>query len=1243
MTKLYFTLFILITCFFTPLSAQSQAPVTFQMTNNQMRFDIPEGVSHSEINICGLEKNADYEYWIDGEMNTFQAKKTCYTLPFLASYTANNDFWLSIGKKNNIDNPTSAIKMLATIGVDNSLVPFELIRNVLIGGNCFDVTNVNQIGNSLGIGSFYDGSESIGIDNGVIIATGNINNAPGPNDSNSAGSNMPGDVVQPDLIDMATNTVNDATGISFDFTPTTEMIEFEYVFASEEYCEYVNSSYNDVFGFFISGPGINGEFELNGENIALIPGSTDNVAINSINHLENSAFFIPNNTNCSDAPTHPQTIQYDGFTSVLTAYADVIPCETYHIRLVVGDVGDGLFDSAVFLKANSFNATGGAVVEANSPFTGTSTAYEGCENGEFIFSRDADQDINETLDIEFFVSPTGTAVVNQDYLPFPTTVTIPAGQMTAIVAVEIINDNLVEGAESLIIEVPASCTCDDGTVEMTLLDVEPLQIEPANPITCGTESLTLSADTQGGMGTYEYLWNTGSIQSTIDVAAFGTGTQNFSVTVTDECGNQTNALSVVTAVAPPEAVISGEADHCEEDTQTFVDLIVEMTGEGPWELIYRQNGILQSPVVATTNPHFLSVNGLGDYTLESVSYTDGYCPGTVSGLAQVVESALPTAFISGTGHHCEEDNQTLVDLSVAFTGNGPWEFSYRKNGVLQPAISTMNNPYTLSVNGLGEYILEDISLENGYCDGTVSGLAVLVESELPTAFISGSGSFCEEDTDSFVSLTIEFTGQGPWEFSYSKNGVFQNSLTANASPFTLEVNELGTYTVETVSYLNAWCDGTTAGTAEIIPTTPPTAFLSGSGELCPGQSDTYVYLPIDLTGNGPWEITYSHNGNLQTPVTTNENPYMLAANAIGSYQIESVSYLNGLCNGNPTGFAEITAAVINIEAETTDAECADTNTASIQLTGLNGAAPYNFTWNDLDLTGDNPINLYSGEYEVTMTDANGCIAETVVFVAQPPRLIAQSEKLEGLCEGEKGSIIFTEVQGGTPDYLYSIEESLFTTNPVFERLEGGEYDIIVQDLNGCEWTDKVEIIEPAKIELFVEPVVTIQFGDSHEIDVQTSIPNWQITELVWTNTETLDCTDCLDPVASPLRTTAYSIDITTEKGCTKSASTIVQVDRENTPVFVPNVFSPDDNGINDLLTVFAKETAVVNIKSMKIMSRWGEAVYAAENFAPNDVTHGWDGLHRGKLVDNGVFLWYAEVEYIDGTSEMLTGDVTVLR
>ncbi|MBK7343185.1 MAG: choice-of-anchor L domain-containing protein [Saprospiraceae bacterium] len=142
-----------------------------------------------------------------------------------------------------------------------------LIKEVFIGGGCFDVTNVTTIGASAGLGEFEDGGP-IGIESGVIMASGNVTTSQGPNNSGSAGSSMgqPGD---PDLNLISGQTTFDATGIEFDFQPTIPYIEFRYAFASEEYPEYVCASFNDVFGFFVNGPGISGAFSNNSDNIAL--------------------------------------------------------------------------------------------------------------------------------------------------------------------------------------------------------------------------------------------------------------------------------------------------------------------------------------------------------------------------------------------------------------------------------------------------------------------------------------------------------------------------------------------------------------------------------------------------------------------------------------------------------------------------------------------------------------------------------------------------------------------------------------------------------------------------------------------------------------------------------------------------------------------------------------------------------------------------------------------------------------
>lgn len=1242
MKKIYFTLFIFIFVFISQIFAQAPTSFTAYLSADQERIALPTDGDFYEFHICGFDKNADYTYWFLGETVTFTADSECLTLPYPQALANPLQYTFSV-EKHGTPTEINLAKSVANIEIQDFITAEEAVQDILIGGDCFDVTDIEAIGQSSGLGSFTNGMESIGIESGVILASGNVTNALGPNNSNSKGTTLAGSQYDADLAQLSSGNVEDASGLEFFFTPTTEIIEFEYVFASEEYCEYVNSAYNDVFGFFISGPGINGEFQFNAENIARIPGSSDNVSINNVNHLENSEYFVPNRDNCGSAPLHPETIQYDGFTTVLTAYANVVPCETYRIRLVVSDVQDAAFDSAVFLAANSFNAVDAAVVEANSSFTGTNTAYEGCENGEFNFSRDSDEDMSEDLTIEFFVSPLSTALPAQDYLPFPTTVTIPAGEMSVSLPIEIIDDGLIEGEEALILEVPASCSCSQSTVELLLRDVEPLQIEPADPTVCGTETATLTAAPQGGMGDYSYLWNDGTTQSTVTVPAFGGGTQDYTVTVTDACGNETFATSTVTAVAPPEAVISGSGAHCDEDTNTLIDLTVEFTGAGLWEFTYSQNGTVQTLISTDQNPYILPVNGLGDYLLESVSYADGYCAGTVSGAAEIVESDLPVATISGTGDHCAEDTETLVGLTLEITENGPWEISYRYNGVLQPALTVTETPYVLEVNGLGIYELESVSFADGHCPGITQGSAEIVESELPTATLTGAGNFCPEDENASVPVTVEFTGSGPWEFTWLRDGITQETLTATENPFTFNVNELGTYTLGTVSYLQGHCDGTTAGSAEIVPTTPPTAFLSGAGELCPNQTETFVYLPVEFTGAGPWEFSYSRDGVLQETVSTNENPYQLPVNAIGNYALESVSFAGGLCDGNPSGTAQITEAAIDLALEITDAECADTNTGSIRVTPLEGTAPFTYDWNVPTLTTDNPTALFAGTYNLTLTDAQGCTAAAVALVGQPERIVATAEKAEGLCEGDRATITFTEVAGGSPEYVYSIDNgAFFSGNPVFERVEGGEYDLLIQDLNGCEWADKITIVEPTPLELSVEPLTVISLGDNHDIIAEINIPPYTLSEITWTNSTTLDCTDCLDPTASPLRTTAYRITITTEKGCTKSAETVIEVDNDS-PVFIPNVFSPDGDGRNDLLTVFAKDAAVTSVNSLNIFSRWGENVYSDLNITPNDIQRGWDGTYRGKAVGQGVFLWFAEVEYADGTTEMLKGDVTVLR
>ena len=140
--------------------------------------------------------------------------------------------------------------------------------------------------------------------------------------------------------------------LEFDLVANSDTLKLDYIFGSDEYPEFVGTSFNGVFGIFISGPGIVGGIQ----NIATVPNTSQPININTVNQLTNPIFYN-NNGNGTEAPFNQddQFIQYDGFTTKLTAYSQVIPGETYHLIIGIADVGDGIYDTGVFIEASSLS------------------------------------------------------------------------------------------------------------------------------------------------------------------------------------------------------------------------------------------------------------------------------------------------------------------------------------------------------------------------------------------------------------------------------------------------------------------------------------------------------------------------------------------------------------------------------------------------------------------------------------------------------------------------------------------------------------------------------------------------------------------------------------------------------------------------------------------------------------------------------------------------------------------------
>lgn len=242
-------------------------------------------------------------------------------------------------------------------------------------------------GGSSSAGTFSGGQNIIGFGAGIILSTGGVFDVPGPNsaENRTQSNGTGGDADLAALINADVSNLNDKTVLEFDFVPTYPTIAFRYVFGSDEYNEYANSQFNDVFGFFVNGTQPQ-------HNIARIPGTSLPVAINSVNggkplgtNAQNPQYFVNNSPQAFD-------LEMDGFTVVLTAQASVIPGQVNHIKIAIADLIDSAWDSNVFIEESSFVSGHAPVAVEDGYKTPMDTTLTVIDSG--VLANDTDEDNN---------------------------------------------------------------------------------------------------------------------------------------------------------------------------------------------------------------------------------------------------------------------------------------------------------------------------------------------------------------------------------------------------------------------------------------------------------------------------------------------------------------------------------------------------------------------------------------------------------------------------------------------------------------------------------------------------------------------------------------------------------------------------------------------------------------------------------------------------------------------------------
>ncbi|MFI5171462.1 MAG: choice-of-anchor L domain-containing protein [Chitinophagales bacterium] len=479
---------------------------------------------------------------------------------------------------------------------------------------------------------------NVGITSGILLTSGNVANAVGPNNTSAASTNLgaPGDF-DLDMIPGVLGT-NDACVLEFDLTVTSDTIRFNYSFGSEEYLEYVGS-FNDVFAFYISGPGITGS-----ENMALIPGTATVVSINNVNDVTNSEYYNINGAGW-DEPffSDPYYIQYDGFTTVLEAKRNVIPCETYHLKIAIADDLDDALDSGVFIEAGSLSSPG-VTLTYETEITGYPDVIEGCNEGLLTFSLSfapIDTFI-VTLDIN------GTATEITDYFDIPDELIFYPGDTLIEIPIIADEDGIDEGVETIIITVDLGCIAGVGdSLVIYIYDVLPLVVS-ADTMICPDDGAVLTVT-----GADSYVWTPDE-------------------TLSDPTSDITDAFPTV----PTTYTVEGTLASCVNTAEVFVDIQSPTADAGADTTIFFGE-------TAT-----LDASGGVAY---SWSPTDGLSdPNDPNTLANPLATTTYTVTVT-TAIGCEFIDQMTVFVSDDAMVGVPTAFSPNSDGV--------NDGFTIIVRG----------------------------------------------------------------------------------------------------------------------------------------------------------------------------------------------------------------------------------------------------------------------------------------------------------------------------------------------------------------------------------------------------------------------------------------------------------------------------------------------------------------------------------------------------------------
>ncbi len=1096
----------------------------------------------------------------------------------------------------------------------------ELIEEVLVTG-CLEAYNVEYDGLSSAVGYFRGGMEAFGMSSGLVLATGNIfkltgQSTDGENLEHETNNNdVENDLSQISEQNEGSSDMHDEAILEFDFVPSSDTTEFNFVFASKEYPTFEHSQFNDVFAFFVSGPGINGFYTDDAINVALVPGTNIPITITTINGNDNSEYF-----GAYTAGNPIPHFDVGGYTQSITAVmTGLTPCETYHIKFCIADAEDHAYPSYVFFEAGSFSSGGDVSMNSISNVGSASDIYEGCQN-YYVFNRidTTAEAMQDTVFVNLEVG--GTATAGVDYTDVPDSLFILPNELSDTLYYTALFDDFQEGPEYIVFSLLNGCLCSQTSIQDTIWIKDNFHIDGQiddDLLICEGEEIQINTQVNPDIDPIllEYVWNTGTPPETgTSITVSPTVSTTYEVTVTNICQNQeilTTPLTVVPTVAASFSLSTDTICKGEPVSITF-------TGAATQYAEYTWNDDDAYPsLLNTQGPHVTSWSSNGLKTI-LLNVNDRGCVDNASANIYVKEFSDLSLSTTQTDVSCfgQCDGSGTV---LASSPNVPFTYHWENGQSMQTASGLCVGTYRVTVT-------------DGYGCKDTSHISVGAPTEMTFNITTDSAS-CYGFSDGAIFVDIN-NGTPPYSFAWSNGANSQNNLNVLANNYTVTITD------------NNGCSKTSDDITvyqpnEIALSVYGTYPLNNQEWICKTQFDTLI---ASVTGGidsytYEWSTSESSSSIVVQPQETT-NYWVQVTDSKGCKSKQKDITVNV--------YDDITIDTYLSSQSICKGEGIDVN---IEAIGGNGQYIYSTEGVNGGVAVSNSFTIYpvqSQDLIITVTDNCGSpnAEEVIPIEVNPNPVITFSSDLQSGCEPL--SVTFNETTE-TPISTYFWN---FTNNKGFSSVstvakpvqvfeKSGSYDVslAVTSDKGCSSSLK----KPAYITVFDNPIAEFKADDENKsvVDRVVSFDNYSEKSFsyLWMFGDG-DTSSQVNPVheyPNFVQTYEVSLIAFSSEGCLDTLTQIINIADEPT-LYSPTAFSPDGDGLNEIFTIKGNGIKEEDF-SLVVYDRWGMILFETTN-----VKEGWNGKSTdGNFVSPGVYYWVLKYRDSNDIPREKNGVINLIR